>query len=124
MKDFNKDFKYDLSFGVLNGETWFHEIMTNKTIEVKSDRITAKTGNVYIEYESRGKASGIATSQADYWVYKFDDESAIIFKTDALKSKLKKLVALGIAKAEIKGGDDKTSLGILLSLKDLLYYEN
>ena len=121
MKDFNKDFKYDLNFGVLNGETWFHEIMTNKTIEVKSDRITAKTGNIYIEYESRGKASGIATSQADYWVYKFDNESAVIFKTDVLKSKLKKLVALGIAKAGIKGGDNKTSKGVLLSLKDLLY---
>jgi hypothetical protein len=121
MSNFNKDFKFDLDFGVLNGETWFHEIMTNKTIEVKCDRIAIKTGNVYIEYESRGKPSGIATSQADYWVYKFDEESAIIFKTEALKNKLKKLVSLGIAKADIEGGDNKTSKGILLSLKDLLY---
>ena len=121
MSNFNKDFKFDLDFGVLNGETWFHEIMTNKKIEVKSDRITAKTGNIYIEYESRGKPSGIATSQADYWVYKFDEQSAIIFETEALKIKLKKLVASGIAKADIKGGDNKTSTGILLSLKDLLY---
>ena len=121
MSDFNKDFKYDLDFGVLNGETWFHEIMTNKKIEVKSDRITIKTGNVYIEYESRGKPSGIATSEADYWVYKFDEESAVIFKTEALKSKLKTLVNLGVEKADVKGGDDKTSKGVLLSLKDLLY---
>ena len=121
MSNFNKDFKFDLDFGVLNGETWFHEIMTNKTIEVKCDRMTTQTGNVYIEYESRGKPSGIATSQADYWVYKFDEESAIVFKTDALKDKLKRLVNLGIAKADIQGGDNKTSKGILLSLKDLLY---
>lgn len=121
MSNFNKDFKFDLNFGVLNGETWFHEIMTNKKIEVKSDRITTKTGNVYIEYESRGKPSGIATSEADYWVYKFDEESAVIFKTEALKNKLKTLVNLGVAKADVKGGDDKTSKGILLSLKDLLY---
>jgi hypothetical protein len=65
--------------------------MTNKTIEVKCDRIAVKTGNVYIEYESRGKPSGISTSQADYWVYKFDEESAVIFKTEALKNKLSSL---------------------------------
>lgn len=121
MSNFNKDFKYDLDFGVLNGESWFHEIMSNKKIEVKCDRMTLKTGNVYIEYESRGKASGIATSEADYWVYKFDEESAVIFKTDALKKKLKLLVTSGIAKADVMGGDDKSSRGILLSLKDLLY---
>lgn len=121
MSDFNKDFKFDLDFGVLNGETWFHEIMTNKKVEVKCDRMTVKTGNIYIEYESRGKPSGIATSQADYWVYKFDEESAIIFKRELLKNKLKKLVSLGLAKADIQGGDDKTSKGVLLNLKDLLY---
>ena len=119
--NFNNNFKFDLEFGQLDGETWFHEIMTNKTIEVKCDRMTTQTGNVYIEYESRGKPSGIATSQADYWVYKFDEESAIVFKTNALKDKLKRLVNLGLAKADIQGGDNKTSKGVLLSLKDLLY---
>jgi hypothetical protein len=117
---YNNDFKFDLEFGVLNGETWFHELVTGKKIEVKSDRRTCETGNVYIEYWSRGKPSGISTSQSDYYVYKVAEDEAIIIATSQLKKKLKQLVEEGKARKDVRGGDNNTSLGILCKLKDLI----
>lgn len=49
------------------GEVWGGYI----TFEVKYDLMVEKTGNIAIEYESRGKPSGIATTKANFWVYKF-----------------------------------------------------
>lgn len=118
--EYNNDFRFDLEFGQLNGETWFHKLVTNKKIEVKSDRKTVETGNVYIEYWSRGKPSGISTSQSDFYVYKVGEGEAIIISTQELKQKLKQLVADGKARKDVKGGDNNTSLGILCKLKDLI----
>jgi hypothetical protein len=47
--------------------------LPNKTImtkiEVKSDRQASRTGNLCIEYENKGRPSGINNTKADYWVY-------------------------------------------------------
>lgn len=40
------------------------------TFEVKEDFLCEKTGNVGLEFEYRGRPSGIQTSEADYYVYK------------------------------------------------------
>lgn len=37
--------------------------------EVKADKNTARTGNVFIEYECAGKPSGISITQADIYAY-------------------------------------------------------
>lgn len=55
----NNDNKYDLLVNH-SGDT--------TSIELKEDFEAARTGNVAIEYYSRGKPSGIRTTQADiYW---------------------------------------------------------
>ena len=118
--EYNSDFRYDLEFGIVEGESWFHNVVSNSKIEVKTDRLTEKTGNVYIEYESRGKPSGIATSEADYWVYKVSGGRAIIIEIKELKSMLKELVKSGKARMGVKGGDNNTSLGVLVKIKDLI----
>src|SRR3989304_8306710 len=56
-------------------ETNRYDILTEKyekpyTFEVKEDFLCEKTGNVGLEFECRGKPSGIQTSQADYHIYK------------------------------------------------------
>jgi hypothetical protein len=117
---YNSDFKYDLEFGVLEGETWFDEIVSNRKFEVKTDRLSAKTGNIYIEYESRGKPSGIKTTQADYWVYKVTETKAIVIKTDELKEIVRQLIIDKKAIPNVRGGDNNTSLGVLVKIKDLL----
>lgn len=45
-----------------------------KTFEVKNELMVTKTGNVAIEYTSRGKDSGIQVTTADYWVEKIRNE--------------------------------------------------
>lgn len=118
--EYNSDFRYDLEFGKIDGESWFHNAVSNSKIEVKSDRLTETTGNVYIEYESRGKPSGIRTTQSKFWVYKTSKGTAIMIETDELKRKLTKLIANKKAKMGIKGGDNNTSLGILVNAKELI----
>ena len=75
--NYNNDFKYDLKVGQVKEEE-LGEIFNSKTIEVKYDLQAMKTGNVYIEYFSRGKASGISTSQADYYCFCIGDTFHLI----------------------------------------------
>ena len=55
--------------------------------EVKNDLMAHITGNLAIEYESRGKASGITTSKAHYWIYKFSNQYYLL-KSELLKKEL------------------------------------
>ena len=64
---FNDDGRYDLLH---------HNLDTHMstTYETKTDsQVTkqTKSPNLFIEFESHGKLSGISTTQADYWVYCF-----------------------------------------------------
>lgn len=107
------DFEYDLAFGK-EGELSFADL-TNKKIEVKRDRVAHKTGNIFIEYESRGKPSGIATSKSDYYAY-YVNEVCILIETHRLKSICRRFVGTD---RDIKGGDNNTSKGILLPITEL-----
>lgn len=131
--DFNGDFKYDLALGQL-GEGWVGKMLSSKTIEVKFDFACYRTGNFYIEYESRGKPSGIATTKADYWMLIASTEKGVelkkqlrdIEKDDVLYSimlsteQLKELCRTKYYRKNVSGGDSNTSTGILIKLKDLL----
>ncbi len=55
-------------------------ISQNLTFEVKNDLMAEKTGNIAIEYECRGKPSGLAVTTADYWVYKYKNRGSNIDK--------------------------------------------
>lgn len=58
----NSDYRYDLKMSF-----WGKEI----TYEVKTDIYPRDTGNIVIEFESRGKPSGISVTEADYFVTYF-----------------------------------------------------
>jgi hypothetical protein len=66
----NDDNKYDLKVVLKNGESI--------TVEVKEDFTCERTSNVGVEYECRGKPSGIATSRADLYMYKIHEPSGTI----------------------------------------------
>ncbi len=57
------------------------------TFEVKNDLMAERTGNVAIEFESRGKPTALSATTAEFWVYKFAG-SFFAFKTETLKRKL------------------------------------
>ena len=60
--NYNKDNKYDLKTSFNNKEI---------TYEVKTDIYPKDTGNIVIEFESRGKPSGVSVTEADYFVTYF-----------------------------------------------------
>lgn len=78
--DSNDNNKYDLKMITKGMET---------TYEIKTDVKCAPlfdTGNIFIEFESRGKASGISVTEADWFVtyFKYLNEAWFI-KSDKLK---------------------------------------
>ena len=82
-----------------------------------NERIKAKaTGNLFIEYESRGNPSGIATSEADYWCFHIG-HLFILIETEELKSITRPLLG---TKADLRGGDNNSSKGVLLPLIELI----
>ena len=113
--DYNNDFKYDLKVGQAK-EKELGDIFNNKRIEVKYDLQALNTGNVYVEYESRGKKSGISTSEAEFYCFAFGDTFHLI-ETKLLKSRCRKYIKTNRDK---RGGDSNTSKGILLPIKELL----
>ncbi len=112
--NYNNDFKYDLKVGQVKEEE-LGTILSSSTIEVKHDLMALKTKNVYVEYHSRGKASGIARSVADYYCFCFGDTMHLI-KTSDLKDRCRKYFGTDRDKA---GGDNNTSKGILLPISEL-----
>jgi hypothetical protein len=83
--NYNNDFKYDLKVGQVKEEE-LGNILNSSTIEVKYDLKALKTGNVYVEYFSRGKQSGISKSKADYYCFAFGETFHLI-KTSDLKDR-------------------------------------
>lgn len=88
----------------------------NKKIEVKRDLRAKETGNIFIEYASRGKPSGLATTQSDFYCFVIEDLH-IMLPTVQLKKIARSY--LGTSR-DVRGGDNNTSYGILLRLKDLI----
>ena len=109
------DFKFDLMLGQIT-EKELADILTNKKIEVKDDSAKSfKTGNVFIEFESRGKASGIATTQSDFYAIKTSHNSFVLIETQKLKQIARKHID-----RIVLGGDNNTSKGVLIPRCELL----
>lgn len=112
--EYNNDFKYDLKVGQAKEEE-LGKIFNDKKIEVKYDLKALDTENVYVEYFSRNKPSGISTSQSDYYCFAFG-KSFHIIATNDLKVACRKYIG---TQRDRKGGDNNTSKGILLPIKEL-----
>lgn len=112
--NYNNDFKYDLKIGQVK-EKELGDILHSKTIEVKHDLRALETGNVYVEYESRGRKSGLSTSTSDFYCFAFGDAFHLI-STKNLKDRCRKYIGTD---RDRMGGDNNTSKGILLPIKEL-----
>ena len=115
--NYNSNFKYDLEAGQRT-EQLLGRILEDHKIEVKDDSAkSAKTGNVFIEYRSRGKRSGIAKSHADWWAIYTSEDTFVLISAEKLKKLCRKYYKL---KRIVKGGDNNTSWGILIPREELL----
>lgn len=99
------------------------KIFSNKKIEVKTDFMAHETGNIALEYESRGKPSGISVTEADFYAYCLplaNFQNIIIFMEI---NELKRLAREYWSKGNIKKmGDENTSVSVLIPLNKL--FEN
>jgi hypothetical protein len=94
---YNDDNQYDLMVETKEG----HKI----TIEVKEDSMCQKTGNIGLEFECRGKPSGISVSKADWYIYVVH---APDFKTKIFliaTKRLKEMIAKALYFRIVDGGD-------------------
>lgn len=112
------DFKYDLKLGrMFEGE--IANMFSEKKIEVKTDLLAVKTGNVFIELYSRGHKSGLITTEADYYAFVFPKDLGFVTIFVSVE-RLKKLVRVKFDESGLVcGGDLKISKGVLLKVNDL-----
>ena len=116
----NNNFEYDLKFGQI-WEQKIADILLNEKIEVKTERNQWKqTKNIVIERSYKGKPSGLASTEASYWLHILDIDGvmagALLFRTDVLKKVLNAMPNPN----KVKGGDDNASELILVSLTELM----
>lgn len=114
--NYNNDFKYDLQVGQVK-EKELGVIFQDAKIEVKYDLQALTTGNVFVEYESRNKPSGISISQSEFYAFILSNETILLIETKSLKKLCRKYFGTN---RDIKGGDNNTSKGIILPLKDII----
>ena len=112
--DSNKDNKYDLKMLKNNSEV---------TYEIKTDVFCAPlfdTGNIFIEFESRGKSSGISVTKADWFVTYFLYLKELWF----IKSnKLRQLISENDFQVFTNAGDlNSQTHGYLIKRKDFKKY--
>ena len=109
-------FKYDLKVGE-DAERWVVDLLgPGVTVEVKTDTRATCTGQVFVEYKSRGKASGIATTAAAFWVFKLSNV-VIIVPTETLREVVKRVYNF---RGPTRGGDNNTSVGVLVPVFEIL----
>lgn len=108
----------DLLRGI-NGEAEILDILAGK-IEVKTDFQAHKTNNIAIELESRGKPSGIQTSEAKWWIYNIQipqkDPLLIIVSLERLRQIVTKYAHQGRIRM---GGDNNTSKLVIVPISEV-----
>ena len=113
---YNNDFSHDLLVGQV-AEQFLGDLLQNKKVEVKHDKIAHKSGRVFVEFECRGKASGITTTQSDFWAFVLATGVVIIISKGRLMLLCNDQYENGNV---IRGGDRNASKGFLINLDDLL----
>lgn len=117
-------FDFDLRYGQVR-ETLARHLLTDGplTVEVKTDGMSELTGNVIIEFECRGKPSGIAVTTARWWAFVIGRDSVMVFiRTDRLKTLARKFYMLGkvVAAGELGPDGKKVARGVLIPVSELV----
>lgn len=82
-------------------------------IEVKSDFKCRTTGNLFVEYQQKGRPSGIQTTEAEWWAFEYHDNCWLIVPTDVLLRKARLAWQQGFRR---QGGDSNNYDGVLVPL--------
>lgn len=74
-------------------------------VEIKEDFTCERTGNVGVEFECRGKPSGVQVSKSTHYIYKVHSQKDGIVYLAIKTSKLKEIIANGEYHRIVNGGD-------------------
>jgi hypothetical protein len=116
-------FDIDYEYG-LQGELYVSDIrraIEADRIEVKRDSRWSATGNVYVEFECKGRKSGIATTEAELWAFVLGDTNIAVFiPTATLKEFARRLHRAGRVAQETDGSHP--TKGVLVPLPALFAF--
>ena len=120
---YNPKFDLDLKFGEEYEQGLEKLFKTKGKIEVKTERDKwIETGNIAIEIRCRGKKSGLAITESDWWFHILSEKGKvkgmICIPVEELKNICRVMIKNGTAK-KIMGGDDNESEILLLPIKEL-----
>ena len=120
---YNPKFDLDLKFGEEYEQGLEKLFKTKGKIEVKTERDKwIETGNIAIEIRCRGKKSGLAITESDWWFHILSEKGKvkgmICLPVEELKNICRVMIKNGTAK-KIMGGDDNESEMLLLPIKEL-----
>lgn len=125
---YNDDKRFDLKLSrALISEKKLGDIFEHGTIEkVELKTELGKwedTGNICIEFRYRGAPSGIATTQADYWVQELTRDDVTLGYLMFPIEKFKQICRAAYLRGDVRFGigDYGYSDVVLLKLSDLLY---
>ena len=122
------DFSKDLITGQLGEQDYSKEVIDcmSGDIEIKSEQDTWKeTGTMFVEFESRGRASGLAIVQAKHWVVSFYLKGELCFTLSIPTITMKKIARKYYNLGRItNGGDNDTSKGVLVPISSVLYFNS
>lgn len=113
---YNNDFSHDLLVGNI-AEEYLGSVLSQKKIEVKFDKIALDTGRVFVEFECRGKPSGITTTEADFWAFVFLNSVIILVSKQRLVALCND--AYNNNKV-VNGGDNNSARGFLVDIEKLV----
>ena len=124
---FNSNGKFDFQLSeALIDERRLADIFQYRRIhkvELKSESyLWERTGNICIEYEQGGKPSGIAVTEADYWVHELKRDGQTLVYLMFPMDRLKELARAAWAKGNYHegGGDGGRFCNVLIPLRDIL----
>ena len=122
-RGFENKFDIDFKDGLIAEKQLMHLIGACK-IEVKNDFFVDRTGNIAIEYECRGKPSGISVTESDWYAIFLGNTNAevcVFIKVSALKELAKTFYVKNGAK---NGGDDNAAKFILVPWAEIIRLSN
>lgn len=97
----------DLADGGIREEAFAHMLFKCK-VEHKANFKAPRTGNVFFEYQQKGKASGIAISTADFWAIEFDLDCWVVLPME----RVRKIAVDWYHHNHISGGDFNQYKGV------------
>jgi hypothetical protein len=127
IEGYEPDFDLDLRYGKEAERQFLQLLGSPETIEVKRDRIAARTWRLYVEYAQRSRAtgqfvpSGILKTAATHWAYRIETRlgaMTFVIPVPALKALVDELFLEGSLGGEEHG--DCPTWGVLVPIRRLL----